>query len=260
MTPSRLLEALFRDLPPNPIPVRGVCVGVHWTIVLSQTAGLAATMTRHDAPHGSDRVSDVGALHRKSAQELAAWLESDNPLEASIGLAALNSLLITNGLPFEEINAAEVLKAHGAGKNIAIIGHFPFVEPLRAVASNLWVLELRPAPGDLPAQAAPEVLPKADVVAITATTLINHTLEELLALCSPSAWVMLLGPSTPLTPRLFEFGVDMLSGVQVIDEASALLTIQQGAVFPQVQGVRLVALSRENVNRHSGVSSVKSRP
>lgn len=258
MTTSRIINALLADLPASPIPVRGVYVGVHWTMVCSRRCGLAATMTATEAPHGSYRVRDVGRLHTKSAQELATWLTSANPLEASIGLAAYNSLLSLEGLPFQELNAAEVLKHRGAGRNVAIIGHFPFVNDLRPLARNLWVLERHPALGDLPASAAPEVLPNAEVIAITATTLINHTLEDLLALCPPQAWMMLLGPSTPLTPRLFEFGFAMLSGARVEDEAAALLTIQQGAAFPQVQGVRLLTLSRENVNSDPHGSGVKS--
>ncbi|WP_299025608.1 DUF364 domain-containing protein [uncultured Thermanaerothrix sp.] len=259
MIKSHLLETLLADLPSSPVPVRGVYVGVHWTLVCSRRCGLAATLTDAHAPHGYHRVRDVGQLHTKDAQELATWLLSENPLEASIGLAAYNSLLPLEGLPFQEINAAEVLKHHGAGRNVVIVGHFPFINDLRPLARNLWVLELHPAPGDLPATAASEILPQADVVAITATTLINHTVDDLLALCTPQAWRMLLGPSTPLTPRLFEFGFAMLSGACVEDENAALLTIQQGAVFPQVQGVRLLTLARENVNPDLYGSGVESR-
>jgi uncharacterized protein (DUF4213/DUF364 family) len=40
----------------------------------------------------------------------------------------------------------------------------------------VWILEQRPGLDDLPAEAAAEVIPQADVVAITGTSLINHTL------------------------------------------------------------------------------------
>lgn len=258
MSPTKIIEALLADMPPIPIPVRGVYVGVHWTMVCSLHCGLAATLTDAHVPHGHQRVREVGRLRTYSAQELASWLASENPLEASIGMAAYNSLLEIEGLVFEAINAIEVLKKQGAGRNVAIVGHFPFIEELRPFTRNLWVLELHPAPGDLPATAAPEVLPQADVVAITATTLINHTLDDLLDLCSPHAWRMLLGPSTPLTPRLFDFGFAMLSGARVVDEKAALLTIQQGAIFPQVQGVQLLTLKRENVHPKQPETGLKS--
>jgi uncharacterized protein (DUF4213/DUF364 family) len=56
---------------------------------------------------------------------------------------------------------------------------------------------------------------------------------------------MVLGPSTPLSPILFNHGITFLSGSQVIDEDSAIMTIQQGAAFPQVKGVRLVTMTRK---------------
>jgi uncharacterized protein (DUF4213/DUF364 family) len=56
--------------------------------------------------------------------------------------------------------------------------------------------------------------------------------------------VIILGPSTSLTPLLFEKGVSYLSGSRVIDEQAALLTIQQGAIFPQVNGVRLITMNK----------------
>jgi uncharacterized protein (DUF4213/DUF364 family) len=106
------------------------------------------------------------------------------------------------------------------------------------------VLEKHPGPGEYPAEAAAEVVPQADVLAMTSTTLINGTLDGLLALRKPGAKVLLLGPSTPLHPLLFEHGVEMLSGAMVTDVDPVLHLIRQGAVFPQVRqgGVRLVTM------------------
>jgi hypothetical protein len=46
-------------------------------------------------------------------------------------------------------------------------------------------MSIKPKPADL--------VPQADVVAITGTALINHTLDGLLALCRSDALVMVLG-------------------------------------------------------------------
>lgn len=53
---------------------------------------------------------------------------------------------------------------------------------------------------------------------------------------------MVLGPSTPLSPVLFEHGAAILAGARVSAEAAALRTIGQGAAFQQVEGVRPVTL------------------
>jgi hypothetical protein len=189
-------------------------------------------------------VRNAGRLHTKSAQELAAYALSENFLEASIGLAAINSLLEVNEQDAVEMNASEVLMKKGAGKNVAIVGHFPFIPRLRREVGNLWVIEQHPTGDDNPAEAAADLIPRADIVALTASALINHTLDDLLALCNPDAPVLILGPSTPLSPVLFDHGATIIAGSRVIDEAAVLNSIGQGATFQQVKGVRLLAFTR----------------
>ncbi|MEN4010513.1 MAG: DUF364 domain-containing protein [Chloroflexota bacterium] len=239
----KILDALLALLPAQPAPVHELIVGIHWTTVVSHRCGMAASL-RGEGEYGSQRIRDVGRLHQKSAQELAGWVTSDNPLEASIGLAAINSLLPEVHAQFNGINAFDILKQRGQGKMIVIVGHFPHVDKLRQSGIRMLVLEKKPRGDDLPAEAAPQVVPLADILAITSTTLINHTLEDLLTLRRPGSVVMLIGPSTPLTPLLFDYGIDMLSGTRVVDEKAALLTIRQGAAFSQIGGTRLVTLSR----------------
>jgi len=142
------------------------------------------------------------------------------------------------------MNASEVLMKKGAGKNVALVGHFPFIPRLRTAVGNLWVIELHPTGDDYPASAAADLIPKADIVAITASALINHTLDDLLGLCRPDAEVLILGPSTPLSPVLFEHGATIIAGARVADEAAVLNAIGQGAIFQQVTGVRLLAFTR----------------
>ncbi len=147
-----------------------------------------------------------------------------------------------------EINAVEVLIEHGRDKNVALVGHFPFIPRLRSTVGQLWVIEQRPAEGDYPAKAASNLIPQAHIVAITSSALINHTLDGLLTLCQPEALVMMLGPSTPLSPLLFSHGVDFLSGSRVVDAAAVLRTVGQGASFQQVEGVRLLTFRSDKWN------------
>ena len=237
-----ILQRLLEILPADPIPVRKVMIGLHWTLVSSKYCGLSSSLVA-EGPHGHSQIKDVGFLHQKTAQELAGWALSDNLLEASIGMAALNSLMEVDVNRLEELNAAEVI-AHGCkDKNLAIIGHFPFVDRMKLLARNCWVIEKRPFGDDFPEEAAQEFIPQADVVAITGTALINHTMDGLLSLCRPEAQVIVLGASTPLSAVLFDYGISFLSGSRVIDEEAAVTTIQQGATFPQVKGVQRVTMS-----------------
>jgi uncharacterized protein (DUF4213/DUF364 family) len=243
-----IVEELLSSLPEDQ-PVRSVLVGAHWTVVCSRHCGMSTTMLG-GKPHGHEKVRDVGRLHLKSALELAAYARSENPLEASIGVAAINSMLDLDEHQAVEMNAGELLADRGQGKNIALVGHFPFIQKLRQAARQLWVIEQRPAEGEYPANAAADLIPRADVVALTGSSLINHTLDPLLALCRPDALVVVLGPSTPLSPVLFSHGASLLSGTRVVDEEAVLCTVAQGATFQQMEGVRLVTIARPE--RRSG--------
>jgi uncharacterized protein (DUF4213/DUF364 family) len=188
----------------------------------------------------------------QTGRELAELLRSSNSLEASIGMAALNALLEVDKATCAEINAREVILELGAGRRVAIVGHFPFVSQVQQAAATCWVLELHPRPGDLPAVRATDLLPQADVVALTGTSLINHTFDDLIDLCRPDAFVVLLGGSAPLAPVLFDRGIDALSGTRVVDVPRALRAIGQGATFRQIPGKQLLTMMREVQNRAGG--------
>jgi uncharacterized protein (DUF4213/DUF364 family) len=237
-----LLKSLHTDA-----PVRQVVVGAFWTAVALNTdppcCGLASTLRPATHP-GGPPVPHAGRLLEHSGRELAAWLRSSSTLEASIGMAAFNALLEVDEAACTEINAAEVILERGAGRRVAIVGHFPFVERVRRSAGECWVVELHPRPGDLSAEQGAEVLPQADVVALTGTSLTNHTFDGLIALCRPDAFVILLGGSAPLSPVLFDHRVDAVAGTLVVDVPAALRTVGQGATFPQIQGKRLLTMMR----------------
>ena len=231
--------------------VEHALVGAHWTMVQVRVGervltGMATTVP-DDAPHGEAPVRDAGRLHLKTARELAEYARSPRLLEASIGVAALNALLARDPLPSVDLNAADWLETHGRGRRIALVGHFPFIPRLRAAAQTLWVIEQRPVGDEIPAERAAEFLAQADVVALTAMTLVNHTLDDLLRACRADARIMLLGPSTPLTPRLFDYGIQVLSGAQVVDADAARLGIAQGAGLRQLDGIRLVTLTHAEI-------------
>jgi len=125
------------------------------------------------------------------------------------------------------------------------VGHFPFVENLRETITTLWVLELEPGLDDWPAAAAPEIIPQADIVALTSQTLINGAFDGLAALWRPDALVALIGPSTPLSPLLFDAGVDVLAGTLVVDPDAVRRGVHQAATYQQITGTRRVALAAD---------------
>lgn len=220
---------------------------VYWTAVTSLRCGLASTMAASILPSKGPQVESAGNLLPTEAKELAKLCFSPRILEASIGIAAINSMLPDDESRCIELNAEAEIHALGAGKRIAIIGHFPFIERLRTDAKELYVFELpgRGHPGDFTGDEIGTLLPKAEVVAVTSTTLINHTLGSILDLISSDAYKMMLGPSTPLSPVLFDYGFDALSGSIVVDRNQVLNCISQGANFRQVRGVKKMTMRRK---------------
>jgi uncharacterized protein (DUF4213/DUF364 family) len=239
----QILSDLIASLKGKDYPVQQVLTGAYWTGVVSRTCGLASTFRDEGHPHPKG-VKDVGRLTQKSALELAEYALSDYPLEASIGMAAINSLIEVDEKRCKEKNAFEILMEKGKGKDIAVVGHFPFIPGLRKQARNLWVFEQRPREGDLHPEEAERTLPRCDIVGITGTAFINHTIDDLLR-WSAGKFILLIGPTTPLSPLLFDFGIHVLSGTIVVDKDEAFRCIAQGATFREVRGVRRITMIKE---------------
>lgn len=256
-----LFDALLATV--SDAPVREVRMGLFWTAVVAQVdgrlrCGLASTMVGEDHHHGERfAVEAAGRLGEGGSLSLARLITSSSPPEVSIGMAAINATLPLYRGDEIEANAEEILAQHGAGKHVVLVGHFPFVERLRERVGRLSVLELHPWKDDLPADMAPDVIPQADVLALTSLTLINRTFDGLLALRPPQALLLLLGPTTPLSPVLFDYGVSILSGSVVEDIPAVLRGVSEGAAFRQLHrlGVRLVTWQKDlREDRHDGGS------
>jgi uncharacterized protein (DUF4213/DUF364 family) len=240
-----MYSSILKILPDYPISQ--IRIGLHWTaaVVEKETGaqcGLASTLEEGHHHTGEPTIPDPGCLESFPALELASWIESEIPLRRSIGCAVINALLPRRPESWVDQNAEEAIRHKGRGKSNVLIGHFPFAGKLGEELEDFIVLELNPSEDDIPASAAPEYLPKADLVAITGMTFINHTLPDLLQLCKPEAFILLLGPSTPLTPLMADFGVDLLAGSSVENIPAVLAAVGQGANFRQVHraGVRLI--------------------
>jgi hypothetical protein len=239
-----VIDDLLALLPPEAIALRDVRIGPFWTVVCTERgAGLASTQRDSQTPHGQSLVRWAGDLLDHSAQELAGLLRSGSPMETSLGMAAVNALLEVDEAWLTDRNASDEIIRRGEGKRVVVVGHFPFIPAVRQAAGHLAVLEIDPGPGELPTEAAVEVIPQAEVVAITGTSLLNRTFDSLIHLCRPNAFVLMLGPTTPLSPVLFDYGVDLIAGTLVVDPAAALMTLSQGAIFRQMRGVRLVTMT-----------------
>ena len=224
--------------------VRDIRQGVFHTGVLTRNCGLAATLPRDALRQEPPMVKEPGFLLDNTPLELAQLAYSQRILEAAIGMATINSLLEIDENSCIELNAAELIVEKGKGKRTAIVGHFPFVPRIREYSKEVWVIEKNPRAGDFGEAEADNLIPRADVVAITGTALTNHTLEHLLDLCNPKAYVIVLGDTAPLSSILFDHGFNAISGTKVMNAELALRCVSQGANYRQIKGIKRLTMIR----------------
>ena len=86
----------------------------------------------------------------------------------------------------------------------------------------------------------------ADVILIMGSnaadtgTLLNHTLDMILAICRPDSFKILMGPTTPFSPILFDYGIDALCGTVVEDEDLVCDCISRHLPFKKLKGIRRI--------------------
>jgi len=230
--------------------VKRIVVGAHWTGVEVEQegrirCGLASNPIK-DFQVGPELTVRLSELTGRPGLEVCRFAISEKSLLTSVGLATINALMPLQPARWVERNARDVIAQKGEGKRVALVGHFPFVPEVREQVGRLDVLELRPREGDYHAREAPRIIPQAEVVAITSMAFVNGTINGLLELIAPDSYVIILGPSTPLSPLLFAHGIDMLCGsiVELVDPV--LDAIHEGNSFRQIKksGVRLVTIEK----------------
>ncbi|MDR0838857.1 MAG: DUF364 domain-containing protein [Oscillospiraceae bacterium] len=222
-----IYDRLIAEIPGD-ITIDDCISGSNWTMVSSgDMCGIAITVKAQ-----SRAGAGLGTVSGARLADVAELSKSWNFTEASIGVAAINAYYNTpeKAARLECVtgDAFVAFAEECAGKNVAVIGHFPNIEKQLAPICSLSVLERDPSRDDYPDSACEYILPSQDFVFITGMTFVNKTVTRLLQLCA-GAKVALVGPSVPLSPVLFEYGADYLCGFCVTDPALAADHVKAGA-------------------------------
>ncbi len=174
----------------------------------------------------------AGVLAGRPAHELLSMLiDPEEDMARAVGLATANALLSTlpcpEGIPGEAVSHINVNKAD----RVVMVGYFrPVIDALRERACVLDIIELKPEyPGTISPEAGREALAHCDIAIITGTCFINGTCDEVLAQLRWPRTVMILGPSSPLCPAVFEGPpVTQVSGAWVREPSETLRVISEG--------------------------------
>ena len=248
-TTDRLTEVLGPDI--DRLTVERVVVGLFFTGVklAGGSTGACATPLRtiREAvccPSSAMAMPFPGKLRGRPARELLRLVHEPDGIRRAVGIAAMNALAAAAwerrphpGVSLRSGEDAYDAAAIRPGERVVVVGAFvPFLKALKQAGQPWTVLETDPAtlkPDELahfrPAVDAPAVVPGADVLLITGTTLLNDTLAELLALARPDARVVVVGPTVGLMPDvLLDRGADILGGIRVTDPDAFLDVLAEG--------------------------------
>ncbi len=230
---------------------RGV-IGLFFTGVKLSTghAGTCATPVKEIpeavcCPSSAMAMPFPGKLVGRRAEGLLDEAVGQRGVRRAVGIATLNALaqlVMEQRGPDQRFDLAEDVDAFDAAEvqpheTAVIVGAFgPFLRKLGRMGASYFVLEQDPStlkPHELPffrpAELAPEVVPRADVLIITGTTLVNDTLGDLIALARPSTRIAVVGPTATLLPdAFFDRGCHLLGGVRVTHPDAFLDIIAEG--------------------------------
>jgi len=203
-------------------------IGLRYCAVMLEngSAGVAFNFAKRGASEGPPP-DQLKTFAGKKALDLLLLFDSPNPLETSMALATANALFNTSQhdyLPGDILSHLRI----GPQDRVAMIGYFaPLVPFLKDKARELKIFEENPrSEADiLPATQSTKWLPNCQVALITATAIVNHTIDPLLKASSSCREVAILGPSTPMAPEAFgNSPVTLLSGI-VVEDPRAILRI-----------------------------------
>ncbi len=236
----------------NTLNIRRVVVGLFFSGVIldNGVGGMCATPIKSIpeavcCPSSAKALPVPGKLCGKSAAHMLEDLYRDQELRRTLAIATLNALTETlwlrDGAPSDcEISSGDAFAALNFTETdeVALVGAFPpYMRALRKAGQDFRVLEKDPAtlkademPYYAPADTASTVVPWADVLVITGTTLINGTLDTLLGFVKAGTEVAVIGPTAPLLMRPFSrHGVTVVGGTRVRDAAVLLDLLAEGA-------------------------------
>jgi uncharacterized protein (DUF4213/DUF364 family) len=234
MAHPREIYDLLLDKTRSPETIQEILIGLTWTLArVGDSFGLAMS------PHSQTRTLPwSGTLVGKSLAEFTPWIRSWNSYEAVTAMAAINAKLNQNNAAllaqstvldtpqFANLAVFEHFLPRLLGKNVVIVGRYPHLEQY-AKQFKFSVLERHPTGDDLPDPACEYLLPEAEWVFLTASSIPNKTFPRLVEL-SKNAHIVLIGPTAPWLTELADFGIEFLAAVDIVTPDKLRQTVAEG--------------------------------
>jgi uncharacterized protein (DUF4213/DUF364 family) len=174
----------------------------------------------------------------KNPRGFALEFGNDDPIKEMISLAAINAICqhVMRETNFTVDSATDSLGllSVSAGDRVGMVGlFFGLIKTIKKAGAELVVIEkkdqlIKKFP-NLPITLDATKLSTCNKILCTSTTILNNSLDEILAHCSPDAFVSIIGPTAGYFPDpLFARGVDVVGG----------RVVKNGALFLQLLAER----------------------
>ena len=218
--------------------LENLTIGLGYTAVCTDDGGVGVAYTPKSNDGGCSVLPPDEDYEGRSASDVLELLLSDKELHRTIGLALVNALNHAHAqdLPEDRDNSV-MFDTLGIvqGTRVAMVGHFaPIVARLKERGAQVEVVDRGKGLGD-EQQFSEKLTSWAQVAIVTSTSIINNTLDDLLARMSKDVRVALMGPSTPLLKTPFQGNVRLLAGTVPMDPEATLRAVRQAKGTPVIQ-------------------------
>jgi len=212
-----------------------------------------------------------GKMRGRLAASFLDEVQQQDGIRRAVGIASMNALaaLCWDRRPHPDVDMEIGVDAFDAagirpGQRVVVVGAFvPFLRELKKRGQPYLVLEQDPAtlkPDEMPyyrhAAQARVVVPEADVLLVTGTTLLNDTLDEILAAARPATRKVVVGPTVGLVPDAYlRRGCDVLGTIRVTEADAFLDVLAEGGSgyhFFGRSAQKIVLRSRRRIARREG--------
>jgi len=221
------------------LQVEEVRIGLGYVGVMLEGGGMGlAAVLRNELRPGCSTIGKAGTLAGSGALELLDLLVTGtNPLEKALGLATANALLCPDAGGEEQDSIA--LMGLSSEDRVAMVGYFgPLVKRIQKTGATLQIIEKDPHRMDqIPDRKdRNSILAECSVAIITATSILNNTIEDILNGLDSPRHVTILGPSTPLCEEIFaRTPVTHLGGSAIRDPRKVMQIISEGGGTPHMR-------------------------
>ncbi len=253
---SLVAETIDLLIEKSPAPLQDLWVddlviGIFFTGVKLSTghAGVAFTPIGEIAeavccPTTAARMPQAGDLEGKPLSEIVRYSLDKNVLKSAMGVAALNAIsqwmIGSEGEKryriIKDKDGFDLLKIQ-TGETVSLIGAFgPYIQRLKTMGNSFFIIEKNPQtlrPDEIkyfkPETGMASALEKSDVVVITGTAIVNHTIDHILSHMNGRQRTAIIGPTASMVPdAFFKRGVNIMAGVRIKEADLMIKILKQG--------------------------------